>query len=81
MINIEKLDTSGFPVYIVDRVDNWNQFTEWLYRLEDKEMSLSFKGNLYRFRTIEERIQFVFGFMKAWDIIDDTYLEKCHGAT
>lgn len=80
MIKFEKLDTNGLPLYIVDgEVDNWNKFTEWLYRLEDKEMSLSLKGNLYRFRTVEERIHFVFGFMKAWDVIDDTYLEKCHG--
>lgn len=79
MIKFEKLDTNGFPLYIVDEVENWNKFTEWLYRLEDKEMSLSFKSNLYRFRTVEERIQFVFGFMKAWDIIDDAYLEKRQG--
>lgn len=79
MIKFQKIDTSGMPVYVIDEVDNWNKFTEWLYRLEDKEMSLSFSGHMYRFRTEEERIQFIFGFQKAWDVIDETYLKKCYG--
>ena len=85
MIKIEKISdnisTKGIhmPIYMVDNIDNWNEFTEWLYRIEDKEMTLMMPGNIYHFYSPEERLQFVFGFMKAWDIIDDTYLKKCHG--
>ena len=35
-------------------------------------------GHVYHFRTPEERRFFVFGFLKAWEVIDDAYLEKCH---
>ncbi len=81
MIKLEKIDSNNKTVYVVDEVDNWNGFTEWLYNLEDIEMSLSFSGSMYCFRTKEERRHFVLGFMKAWDLIDDAYLKKSHKDT
>lgn len=85
MIKIEKISnnisTKGIymPIYMVDNIDNWNEFTQWLYSLEHKEMTLMMPGNIYHFYSAEERIHFVFGFMKAWEVIDDTYLKKYHG--
>lgn len=79
MTKIEKIDTNGLPVYVVDNIDNWNDFIEWLYNLSDKEMSLMMTGNVYHFRTEEERRFFVLGFLKAWDVIDEEYVKKYHG--
>ncbi len=73
MIKIEKLDANGRPHYVVDEIENWNDFTNWLYNLEDVEMSLSFTGNMYHFRSKEERRFFVLGFSKAWDILAEQY--------
>lgn len=79
MIKIQQLDTENNVVYVVDEVDNWNDFTEWLYNLEDIEMSLSFNGHMYHFKTMEERRYYVLGFQKAWNILDDAYWEKYDG--
>lgn len=85
MITIKKIDASPstyggkIPIYIVDDIDNWNEFTEWLYNLPDDEISIMMPGNVYHFRTIEERRYFTLGFSKAWDVIDDAYLQKHHG--
>ena len=85
MINIKKIDASPsthggkIPIYIVDNIDNWNKFTEWLYDLADHEVSIMVLGNVYHFSSPEERRFFVLGFSKAWDVIDDAYLKKSHG--
>ncbi len=79
MVKLQQLDGKNNTVYVVDEVDNYNQFTEWLYNLEDVEMSLMFSGCLFHFRSKEERRYFVLGFSKAWDLIDDAYLKKCYG--
>lgn len=79
MVKMQRLDTQNKTVYVVDCIDDWNEFTQWLYDLQDDEISLMFSGNVYHFRTAEERRYFVLGFSKAWDLIDDTYLEKYHG--
>lgn len=76
MIRIKHLDAENTTIYTVDQVENWNQFTEWLYNLEDIQMSLVIMGNMYRFRTMEERRYFVLGFSKAWDVIDETYIKS-----
>lgn len=73
MIKFEKIQTDGFPLYVVESSEDWNKFTNWLYDLEDLQMSLSFEGNIYRFKSMEERRFFVLGFSKAWDLLDDMY--------
>jgi len=79
MIKIQTLDANGRPHYDVDNVENFNHFLDWLYDLGDDDCSISFNGNLHRFRTREERLQFVFGCQAAWVFIDDDYLKKSNG--
>ena len=46
MITIEKIDASPstyggkVPIYVVDNIDNWNEFTEWLYNLADEHVTI-----------------------------------------
>jgi hypothetical protein len=79
MIKIQQLDTNNNTVYIVDCVDDWNEFTEWLYNLEDEEISVMLCKTVYHFRSLAERRFFVFGFSKAWDVIDEEYVKKYKG--
>ncbi len=65
MIKIQKLDANNKPVYSIENIKNYNDFIKWLYELDDKDMSLWLDGRFYRFKTVEERCQFVFGFQCA----------------
>ncbi len=66
--------------YEVDEVDNFNDFLKWLmYELEEEDITISYSGYLFHFRTTAERHQFGLGFRVAWEVIDDKYLERSSG--
>lgn len=78
-MNIKRLHNHDTPYYEITNLSNYNELLEWLYKLEETDMSVALNGRLYRFKTVEERIQFVFGFQAAWDLINETYLIMTHG--
>lgn len=76
MVKLQRLDAENRAVYVVDEIDNWNDFTEWLYNLDDEEVSVMMPGTVYHFRSLAERRFFVLGFSKAWDVIDEEYVKS-----
>lgn len=74
-----RLNNTGTPYFEVKDVTNFNEFMEWMYTLDETDMSMAYNGSLYRFHTPEERLQFVFGFKAAWEAMRDKYLETHNG--
>lgn len=71
---LTQIQTDPHPVFEADDRTSIQVITSELMR-EDlpEDMSLSFRGRLHRFRTVAERVQFVFGMDVAFDIL---YEEK-----
>lgn len=74
-MNITQIQTTPTPIYEVvgyGGVRDFNDIIAWLLR-EDQpdDLSLSFEGTLFRFRTPEDRVYFALGFSKAFELVDD----------
>ena len=67
---LTQIQTEPHPVFEAADDTQIQVITAELMR-EDlpEDMSLSFRGHLIRFRTVVERIQFVFGMDVAFDIL------------
>lgn len=71
MNKIEKIQETPHPVYKVE-LNNLNEFYKWITSENlENNMSLSLRGNMYCFRTREERMQFALGFDAAWDYLSE----------
>ena len=68
MIVLMRQSKPDHIVYEVDHITNFNDFLDWLRKIEYTDFSVSVFGYLYRFRTYEEKMQFIFGFQAAWEL-------------
>ena len=68
MVTLMRQSEPDHIVYEVDNIDNFNHFLDWLRKVEYTDFSVSVFGYLYRFRTYEEKMQYIFGFQTAWEL-------------
>lgn len=71
-------DNPNHPVYEVDEKTNLTDVLDFLYDKSEvlpEDMSFSWGGNLYHFRTSTERVQFAMGVQRGFDEQYDNKLE------
>lgn len=62
----------AFEVQDYDGPKDFNDVLAWLHRKDlPEDLSLSFEGGMFRFRSRVERVQFALGFDKAFDLLYD----------
>lgn len=58
------------PIYEVDDVTNYHDFVDWMMRRDlGENISVDLDGDLFHFETVQERLQWLLGFQKAWDLL------------
>ena len=68
MIVLMRQSKPDHIVYEVDHISNFNDFLDWLRKVEYTDFSVSVFTHMYHFTTYEEKMQFIFGFQAAWDL-------------
>lgn len=77
MVVLMRQSENGHIIYEIDYVKSWNEFLQWLYKVEQEDFSMCIKGNVYHFKTHEEKIQFIFGFEMALNVLSQEWDDEC----
>ena len=75
-MKIVRIQDIPHPIFEVQEYEGSKDFSAiiaWLHKSSElpQDMSFSFKGTMFRFRTEYERLQWALGFDKAFDLLDD----------
>lgn len=73
MTVIKLQEPPNHPVYEISEFHRLSEVTDWLEKLEEEDVSVSIRNNLYHFRTKLERQSFIVGIdlghQATWDFL------------